>query len=201
MTMIEALNEEILKSSCEVTVLPVDNLKVEQAKSIYKLDDKSSLGEIVTLTGGIICDKWVRIFGSGDIDFVEKNAFLKPYGMIVVAEDITGGLFSINAENMVHYFAPDTLEWEELGIKYSDFVFFFVLGGKRVEKFYELYRLDNWQTEIKNIKSDEGLLYIPFLWSKEIKKVKSLKHKIVPIEEIQKLQLEMMIALNGGSEE
>ena len=201
MTMIEALNEEIEKSKSEIIVLPVDSEKVEKAKSIYKLNDKTSLGEIVTLTGGIICDKWVRIFGSGDIDFVEKNAFLKPFGMIVVAEDITGGLFSINAENMVYYFAPDTLEWEELDIKYSDFVFFFVLGGESVAKFYELCRFDNWQTEIKNIKSNEGLLYVPFLWSKESKEAEAVTPKIVPIDEIQKLQLEMMIALNGGSEE
>ncbi len=201
MTMIEALNEEIGKSKSEIIVLPVDSEKVEKAKSIYQLDDKSSLGEIVTLTGGIICDKWVRIFGSGDIDFVEKNEFLKQYGMIVVGEDITGGLFSINAENMVHYFAPDTLEWEELDIKYSDFIFLFVAGGERIDEFYELCRFDNWQTEIKNIKSNEGLLYIPFLWSKEIKKVNSIRHKIVPIEEIQKLQLEIAIALNSGSEE
>ena len=102
---------------------------------------------------------------------------------------------------MVHYFAPDTLEWEELDIKYSDFVFLFVAGGERIDEFYELCRFDNWQADIKNIKSNEGLLYIPFLWSKEIKKVKSLKHKIVPIEEIQKLQLEIAIELNSGSEE
>lgn len=51
MTMIEALNEETLKSESEITVLPVDSAKVEKAKTIYKLDDKSSLGEIVTLTG------------------------------------------------------------------------------------------------------------------------------------------------------
>ena len=43
----------------------------------------------------------------------------------LIAYDILGGLFAINIEklNSIEYFAPDTLEWEDLEIDYKEFLY------------------------------------------------------------------------------
>lgn len=48
--------------------------------------------------------------------------------MLIVATDVVGGTFAINAGKFsdvvghVWYFAPDTSDWEDLGLKYPEFL-------------------------------------------------------------------------------
>ena len=92
----------------------------------------------------IIDGKPVRLY-QGDYDKKE-----------IVADDIFGGIFVINGGKFngdlgnVYYFAPDTLEWEDLDLKYSEFIYWAFSGD--VKKFYEEFLWDNWEEEFSNIK-------------------------------------------------
>jgi hypothetical protein len=48
-----------------------------------------------------------------------------------------------------HYFAPDTLEWEDMGIGYSQFVEW-TLDSEAHSKFYLDYQWPDWQTEVRH---------------------------------------------------
>lgn len=43
----------------------------------------------------------------------------------------------------IHYLAPDTLQWENLEVGYSDFLYWLLTGP--IESFYETF---NWKIEI-----------------------------------------------------
>lgn len=71
---------------------------------------------------------------------------------------ILGGFHAINAGNLgsaivnVFYLAPDTLEWEDLELKFSDFLYWIFTGN--INKFYEYFRWSGWQDEVKYVLGD-----------------------------------------------
>lgn len=73
---------------------------------VLQIPSKSALGSIVYNTSGIIVDDWIRILGSDS----EKNRGILSYNlvnkdgvatkidkMLIVADDIVGGVFALNA--------------------------------------------------------------------------------------------------------
>ena len=196
MTKMETLKNYFEESETKITVLPNDNNKAHETKTVFQFDEETPLGTIVLQTGGIIFDQWVRVYGSGEIDFSQKNRSLSPYGKIIVAEDVAGGLFGIDEDNMIFYFAPDSLEWEELEISYPKLIQGFTEGGEGIEKFFKSFRWEGWQEDTKDIKNNEGILYTPFLWTKEAS-IEGFPHKIVPIDEVQKIQLDIVLGFNN----
>ena len=196
MTKLETLKNYFEEVETKIIVLSNDSDKANKTKTVFQFDEETLLGTIVLQTGGIIFDQWIRVYGSGEIDFSQKNKFLLPYGKIIVAEDLAGGLFGIDENNMIFYFAPDTLEWEDMEISYPQLIQRFTEGGENVECFYESFRWEGWQEDTKDIKHNEGILYIPFLWTEEAS-AEGLLHKIVPIDEVQKIQLDIVSGLNN----
>ena len=93
---------------------------------------ESVLGAVIVNACGIVFDKWVFVIGQssdkyGILNFGEKMNY-DSSGLLVVATDIVGGIFALNMgrfpedQGLVWYFAPDTLEWESLEMKYSQFI-------------------------------------------------------------------------------
>lgn len=187
------LNKWICSATNDVKVtLPNE----EQAKLIlknFKLTTNSILGTIVNYTGGIFIKSGIiRILGSGSKNFKRDlytwNMNTKKIDKaLIVADDIFGGIFAINGGKFngdlgtVYYFAPDTLEWEDLNLRYSEFIYWTFSGD--VKKFYEEFLWNNWEEEFSNIDDDKGISIYPFLWA-DGPDIRYRSKKIVDIQEL-----------------
>ncbi len=167
-----------------------------------KISSKSALGAIVMNTSGVTFDDWIRLYGCdtaerngiSKINLMSKDGNLNRISqMLIVATDVVGGMFAINAgkfgEGVGHvwYFAPDTLDWEDLGLKYPEFLAWLSKGN--VEEFYQSMKWEGWRDCSKNAGFNEGILVYPFLWSEE-SDVESASKSIVPFEELFNLNVE-----------
>lgn len=90
---------------------------------------------------------------------------------LIVADDLIGGYFCLNGGAFPHvdpghiaYFAPDTLEWEDLNLTYSDFLCWSWSGD--LERFYGDQRWPGWQSESNTLRGDQTFSIYPFLWAK-----------------------------------
>lgn len=163
------------------------------------LEEDSVIGQIIANTKGIIIDNTVRILGSG-----EKNKFtsIEQYNYeagkclgndyFIIADDVFGGVFAfkkagINEGSTIYYLAPDTLEWEDLEIVYSEFLTFFL--NDKSNEFYETFKWEGFSKDTENIKPDQGILIYPYLWSKECN-IEEASKKAVPIIELIQLNIE-----------
>ena len=168
------------------------------------------MGAIIYETGGILVDDgWIRILGSGS-DRMKRNLAewnkgksFEEYGevpsFLLVADDVIGGFFALNGGGFgkedlgkIYYFSPDDLEWEPLGLGYSDFIYWTFTGD--IKQFYEGLRWKKWKKEVKKIGADRGINFYPFLWTK-YDDIEKLSRKDVPIEEIWKLQIDLKTQL------
>ena len=101
----------------------------------------------------------------------------------LIAYDILGGLFAINIEklNSIEYFAPDTLEWEDLEIDYKEFLYW--ITTNQLDTFYqELIVLDLLTLDL-SLEKNEVVLTYPFIWSMEYTPSGTVR-KIVPFKEL-----------------
>lgn len=198
----------INKSNREIKIYGGKESEGNIELSILGLESKSILGIIVLYTSGICIDNWIRIIGQecydhkGIVSYNETNKKEKDLmleGLLVVAQDIVGGIFAINRKRFVEgvckvwYFAPDTLEWECLDISYDEFLEWLIQGD--VDKFYSSMRWENWREECKNVNFDKVLLIYPFLWSKECDLNRGSK-KAVPYEELMGINFEYSKKIN-----
>lgn len=113
-------------------------------------------------SGGLIIDHgWLRVLGSGTDQLPDVVSRSKPeQGLVVTAFDILGGHFvwgvsTPGARPTIHYFGPDTLEYEDLGQGYADWLAAMV-GGATTD-FYRELRWDGWQTEVAATPLDQGI--------------------------------------------
>lgn len=177
--------DDINTSSKLVKVLPCNYLAKKILSENYEINSESLLGAILENTGGIIIDNWIRVYGAGDIDFVLRNKFF-PFSNIVVAEDILGGLFVYLDNGNIGYFAPDCLQFEDMEISLSQFLYWCLHGD--TDTFYKDYRWDNWQSDVLDLPNDKGVAFYPFLWAKS--DFEKRARSVVPIEEIMKLEFD-----------
>ena len=90
----------------------------------------------------------IRLFDQNKIFDVEELPDYKVVGM-----DLFGGTFLLNIDGKIDYFAPDTLEFENLGLNYNEFVHWTKNGDMKV--FMSLYFgmvgkfMQNRQTNLK----------------------------------------------------
>lgn len=71
---------------------------------------------------------------------------MSEWNAVMIAEDIVGVLFSMDSNGMIRYFAPDSLQWENLDITYSQFIQWAVCR-ERADLFYETFRWDGWEND------------------------------------------------------
>lgn len=114
-----------------------------------------------------------------------NELFSKCYNLnrCLIAYDILGGLFAINVEklNSIEYFAPDTLEWEDLEIDYKDFLYW--VTTNQLDTFYQELIVPDLFTLDLSLESNEVVLTYPFLWSMEYTP-SGVARKIVPFKEL-----------------
>lgn len=200
-TVWSEIKEILCKSKSEIIIFEgsIENGKNECEK--LNIPNDSVLASVVVNCNGIYINHWIRILGQGN----EKQNGIMYYntlindscldGMFIVANDVVGGIYAINLsrydieKNMIWYFAPDTLEWENLGMRYSDFIVWIVQN--HVNQFYESMRWNNWRSDCRNLEFNKGYLIYPFLWAKECD-IDNADKKIVLFDELMSLNFACM---------
>jgi hypothetical protein len=147
-----------------VTVLPANMDRRDVIFREVGVSLASALGAVIYETGGLLVDDgWLRILGAGN-ERLPRTA--RPdRNWVVIADDAVGGFFALlPPDGEVGYLAPDTLEWERLGVKYSAW-FRWVLT-KESSKFYRDYRAEDWRTMLAKLRPDQCFQILPPPWSK-----------------------------------
>jgi hypothetical protein len=146
----------------ERTVEVLEPLRGEATLAALQVSGESTLGSIARETGGILVDhEWFRILGGGSERLpslaewagLGGEPLVEPVDRgLCVAADAVGGFFVLLAQtNRVHSFLPDSLDWQDTGLHYSQFVHWTLFGD--VESFYgELRRRD-----LPDLRPDEAL--------------------------------------------
>ena len=190
----------------KVEVLSCDPKKAKDALYKTQVTTRSPMGAIVYSCGGLLIDDgWIRILGSGNsrlnrtLPDWNKGKTFKQFGeapsFLLIADDAIGGFFAINWGGLgkdmgkVFYLAPDSLEWENLNLTYSDFLNFCFNGD--IEKFYKNLRWTNWRSDVSKLDGNSVYTFYPFLWTKEGKDINKNHKGTVPIEEQYTLNLDM----------
>jgi len=198
------VSDWIKEAKNKVAILPKDQKSAELALYNTQVTTRSPMGAIIYETGGILIDNgWIRILGSGseklnrNLPDWNKGKSITEFGQqapyFLVADDVIGGFFAINGGGFgedlgqMYYFAPDCLEWEDMEMGYSDFIWWTLTGD--LEQFYEGLKWDNWNIEIENLDGNKGIGFYPFLWT-EYDNINDLSRKSISIDEIWNLQLD-----------
>lgn len=166
----------VASATNRVEILPAANTSGDSLVAM-QVTTRSPLGAVVYHTGGLLIDEgWLRILGSGHPRLSRSlpswNAACRtgelriPPPWVLIADDVLGGLFALNggrfAPPEVHtvwYFAPDTLEWEDTGKGYADFLRWCLLGD--LQRFYTSFRWSNWQAEVRDLSGDSAFRFVP----------------------------------------
>ena len=161
----------------------------EQFENKYAQFKDKFFYEQFTRSGGIVVDNWVRLYGCGELNVIDKNERYNSSNTvdILIGEDVLGGLFGLK-EGLVYYFAPDTNQWENLNIFYTQFIDWLVNKQDNVNQFYEVYRWNSWKEDCKELKLTEGYHFYPLLQSScDINK---RDRKVISIDELIRLNIE-----------
>ena len=161
----------------------VDDFVKEKFENKYSKYKDTFFYEQFKKCGGIVVDYWIRLYGCGELNVFEKNERYNNSNTmdILIGEDILGGLFGLKNE-YVYYFAPDTNEWENMKLYYTQFIDWILNKPDSLNKFYELYRWNNWKEDCKKLKLTEGFHFYPLLQSNcDIEK---RNRKIISIDEL-----------------
>lgn len=180
-----------LKSKDNIIVLEnIDDLIKEKFKKNYSQYNDKFFYEQFTRCGGIIVDNWIRLYGCGELNVIEKNEKYNNSNSvdILIGEDILGGLFGLK-DGYVYYFAPDTNEWENLEVYYTQFIDWLVNKPIAVNQFYELFRWKTWKEDCKNLKLSEGYHFYPLLQSNY--DIEKRDRKIISIDELIRFNLQI----------
>lgn len=124
----------------------------------------------------------VRVFDENEIFDVVELPNYKVVGM-----DLFGGTFLLNIEENIFYFAPDTLEFENLELNYIEFVDWTKNGN--IAGFYESFFWDGWESYAEQADESQGISIYPPMWSKEYN-AQSASRRIVPLKELFDINLE-----------
>ena len=151
---------------------------------------RSPMGAIAYETGGILIDHgWLRILGSGHPKLprnIVDWSIGRAVGHLLVADDVIGGFFSVNGGALgddlgsMYYWAPDTLNWEAMGLGYSDFLRWAL--SDKLAIFYKDLRWLGWETDVEKAGGDQCYTFYPFLWTKE-GSIESSSRKLIAISE------------------
>jgi hypothetical protein len=182
-----------------IELLPADPDRAAACLHRLQVATTSWLGALVYRTGGLIVDGgWLRVLGSGHphrrlADIHEVNELFDAAGL-VVAQDILGGEFvwrqgEARDTPTIHYFAPDTLGWEDLTLGYTDWLFAMLAGA--ADQFYLSWRWPGWRDEVAACPFDAGLSTVPPLFSKEGRDLDSVSRRPIAMSELLSVKYDM----------
>ena len=177
-----SVKNEFLNSTNSIEIFEKDNV-TDKYNTIMEA--------IVNNTDSIVINKYLRLLGSGQSLY--ENIFLfnleveRAFGEknYIVAYDAFGGLFA--TRGTIHYFAPDTLEWEDLEMNYNEFVKWVL--SENLRDFYSSFFWDKSEDMLNNLKLGQGILIYPYLWAKECN-INTAVKKLVPYKEILEINAE-----------
>lgn len=186
----DALFLELTKMNNIYLYKEINKDTVNQFEEQYSKFKDKFFYEQFTNSGGIVIDHWIRIYGCGDINVVEKNKlYNKDNNMdIIVGEDVLGGLFALKGD-FIYYFAPDTNEWENLNIYYTQFLDWILNNNQSINKFYELFRWNKWEDDCKKLKLTEGFSFYPLLNFKC--NINERSRRVISIDELIRFNMTM----------
>ncbi len=172
---INLMNSWVAASKNHVEVLPPSD-NCAQLLLDVQVTTHSILGSLIYHTGGVLIDHgWIRVLGSGNMRFPRDvsswNSDSNGNGLYLVADDAAGGFYAINGGafpgemNSIYYWAPDSMEWEDLELKFSDFFGWLLTGD--LDSFYEGIRWESWKEDISKISSGQYITFYPFLWTEQ----------------------------------
>ena len=192
------VDKMIQSAKNKVEVLPAEPSKAEDALFRTQVTTRSPMGAIVYSTGGILVDDgWIRILGSGNeklsrtLPDWNKGKSFKEFGeapsFLLVADDAIGGFFILNGGGLgedlgkIYYFSPDNLEYEPLGISYTEILEF--CFNNDLDQFYKGNRWQNWRKDVSELSGDQAFAFYPFLWTEEGKDINKNSRKAISVEE------------------
>lgn len=140
-------------------VLGCSSFDGQRAVEALQVTTRSPLGALALHTGGILVDHgWLRVLGAGcdrlprAIDRwndLHRDTPRCSRGL-VVADDAVGGFFAwFRQPQTVHYFAPDSMEWEDLDLGYAEWLAAMLTG--RLAAFYTGLRWPGWKRQIEEM--------------------------------------------------
>jgi Protein of unknown function DUF2625 len=161
-------------------VLTVERSQAEATLLALNMTTRSPLGAMAYETGGILVDRgWLRLLGASSARIQDgllawngltRESIPRPLsGAMIVAHDVVGGFFAVNlgalraGPRTVFYFAPDTLDWMDMEISYSDFLHWAITQDMSV--FYADLRWPGWEQEVPAVDGDHGFSFYPVLWA------------------------------------
>ena len=183
---------DLQSSPKSVQVLPCQQRIREEILAAYSLNPNSLLAALLQHTGGILIDHWLRFYGSGELNFLQRNR-LCPIRELVVAEDILGGLFLCLESGGIGYFAPDSLEVEDLEIGMGQLLHWSLHGD--TDTFYQDFRWDTWREDVAALSLDQGMGFYPFLWAKA---ERGRTRRPLPMAEIIGLEFDFLHQMSDG---
>lgn len=190
--------EDFIKSTTEKVVFE-KSVPTAANETLVKMQvtTNSYIGAIVHEYSHIITQNGlIRHIGSGSPNsrnILEWNSLFPNLKSFIVANDVFGGLFAINYGDLegeygeINYFSPLELTWYSLSCSHSEFVSWSFLG--EIKDFYEHFYIERYSEDISKTKESNGLLIIPYLWSKEFQLIKG-SAKEIPINELVSLNFE-----------
>jgi hypothetical protein len=158
---------ETVASSLHVTeVLPCAAEDGRRTLEWLQVSTRSPFGAIALHTGGLLVDDgWLRVLGAGcdrlprTLESWNGTPPRLALGLLV-ADDALGGSFAWFREpTTIHYLAPDTLRWEDLGLGYTDWLA--TILGDGLRSLYASLRWEGWQDEVLPLAGDRALLVWP----------------------------------------
>jgi len=181
-----------LEAADNAVALPVAGPSGHECLYCLQVTARSYLGAMALHTAGIVVDHgWLRLLGGSGSDLIdlvtanlEELDGTEPSGFMVVALDVFGGRFALNAGGLpgqsgeVNYWSPDSLTWIPLEVGYSDFIQWALTGG--TTEFYADLRWDGWVAEVHAVGLDDGLAVDPPLSTAESHPIESTSRTPVP---------------------
>jgi len=183
-------------------ILPVVRRDGEKTLLALQVTARSPMGAIALESGGILVDHgWIRLLGGGcrrmkatlsTWNALEGKTNGPPPPYLVVAYDAIGGFFAINGGGLkgppghVFYFAPDALDWVDLGTGYTGFLQAALQG--KLASLYDGLRWSGWEREVGAASPDQGYSFYPPLFTREGKGGAS--RKLVPMTELWSFEME-----------
>ena len=211
MNLIDEIISKIKKSRNAVELIINPN-PTDEILNLIGITENSTLGTLLKYTNGILVkNKILRLFGSGSSDWTDSikdwNNFPNkivfddiPSGCLLIGYDLYGGFFAINGGffgkdlRNVFYFAPDSMQWENLNIGHSQFIEWCING--EVGKFYASFANDDLEDLVNKTKMGQCISFYPFLWSNEGKDISRTTKRVVPLREIWGYNMETSEKLN-----
>jgi hypothetical protein len=179
----------VAAASYPTTALPVDEARARRCLSALGITTRSWLGAVTRYTGGLLVDHgWLRVNGGGTDVLPDVTAGADAdTGTLVVAHDVLGGRFSWMPARpgeppTVHYFGPDVLDWQDLGVGYAHWLGAALAGS--LTRFYQNLRWPGWEQEVSALRPDHGIHTWPPPWSEEGQDLSAASRKTVPIGEL-----------------